>query len=83
MGTIEDDLFDYDLGFGEQQLFPNSQVITSSSQTSRDFPKQTPLSSTMEEHLSREVWAKLIKNSINPLVLANVIAGISLITSSL
>ena len=43
MDTVEDDLFDYDLGFGEQQLIPNSQVITSSSQTSRDFPKQTPL----------------------------------------
>ena len=43
MGTIEDGLFDYDLGFGEQQLIPNSQVITSSSQTPRDFLKQTPL----------------------------------------
>ena len=43
MGTVEDGLFDYDLGFGEQQLNPNSQVITSSSQTPRDFPKQTLL----------------------------------------
>ena len=43
VGTVENCLFDYDLGFGEQQLIPNSQVITSSSQTSRDFPKQTPL----------------------------------------
>ena len=46
VGTVEDDLFDYDLGFGEQQLIPNSQVITSSSQTPRDFPKQTPLNPT-------------------------------------
>ena len=48
MGTVEDGLFDYDLGFGEQQLIPNSQVITNSSQTPRDFPKQTPLNSTPE-----------------------------------
>ena len=48
MGTVEDGLFDYDLGFGEQQLIPNSQVITSSSQTPRDFPKQTPLNTTPE-----------------------------------
>ena len=47
VGTVEDGLFDYDLGFGEQQLNPNSQVITSSSQTPRDFPKQTPLNPTM------------------------------------
>ena len=46
MDTVEDGLFDYDLGFGEQQLIPNSQVITSSSQTPCDFPKQTPLNST-------------------------------------
>ena len=39
-------LFDYDLGFGEQQLNPNSHVITSSSQSPRDFSKQTPLNST-------------------------------------
>ena len=31
--------FDYDLNFGVQQLIPNSQVIISSSQTPRDFPK--------------------------------------------
>ena len=43
MGTVEDGLFDYDLGFGEQQLNSNSQVITSSSQSPRDFPKQTSL----------------------------------------
>ena len=46
VGTVEDGLFDYDLGFGEQQLIPNSQVITSSSQTPRDFPKQTLLNTT-------------------------------------
>ena len=46
VGMVEDGLFDYDLGFGEQQLIPNSQVITSSSQTPRDFPKQTPLNPT-------------------------------------
>ena len=46
VGTVEDSLFDYDLGFGEQQLIPNSQVITSSSQIPRDFPKQTPLNPT-------------------------------------
>ena len=34
--------FDYDLEFVVQQLIPNSQVITSSSQTPHDFPKQTP-----------------------------------------
>ena len=44
--TIENDLFEYDLGFGEQQLIPNSQVITNSSQTRRDFPKQIPLNPT-------------------------------------
>ena len=49
MGTVEDGLFDYDLGFGEQQLIPNSQVITSSSQIPRDFPKQTSLNSTTVE----------------------------------
>ena len=48
VGTIEDNLFDYDLGFGEQQLILISQVITSSSKTPRDFPKQTPLNSTAE-----------------------------------
>ena len=46
--TVEDGLFDYDLGFGEQQLILNSQVITNSSQTPRDFPKLTPLNSTTE-----------------------------------
>ena len=45
MDTVEDGLFDYDLGFREQQLIPNSQVIISSSQTPRDFSKQTPLNS--------------------------------------
>ena len=35
--------FDYDLGFGKQQLIPNSQIITNSSQIPHDFPKQTPL----------------------------------------
>ena len=53
MDTVEYDLFDYDLGFGEQQLIPNSQVITSSSQTPRDFPKQTPLNSTADETSNR------------------------------
>ena len=46
MDTVEDGLFDYDLGFGEQQLIPNPQIITSSSQASRDFPEQTPLNPT-------------------------------------
>ena len=49
MGTVEDGLFDYDFGFGEQQLISNSQVISSSSKASRDFPKQTPLNPTTEE----------------------------------
>ena len=46
MGTVEDGLFDYDLGIEEQQLISNSQVITNNSQTPRDFPKQTPLNTT-------------------------------------
>ena len=46
VGTVEDGLFDYDLGFGEQQLIPNSQIITNNSQTPRDFSKQTPLNPT-------------------------------------
>ena len=52
---VEDNLFDYDLGFGEQQLIPNFQVITSSSQTPCDFPKKTPLNPTtgdMDESVS-------------------------------
>ena len=40
---------DYDLEFGVQQLISNSQVITSSSQTPRDFPKQTLLNPTTFE----------------------------------
>ena len=36
---------DYDLGFGVQQLIPNSQVITSRNQTARNFPKPTSLNS--------------------------------------
>ena len=37
---------DYDLGFEVQQLIFNSQVITNSSHSLRDFPKQTVLNST-------------------------------------
>ena len=57
MGIVEDGLFDYDLWFREQQLISNSQVIISSSQTPRDFPKQIPLdtiSSTSKRHLRIE-----------------------------
>ena len=46
MGTVEDGLFDYDLGLGEQQLISNSQFIINNNQTHRDFSKQTPLNPT-------------------------------------
>ena len=49
VGTVEDCLFDYDLGFREQQLIPNSQVIISSSQTPCDIPKQTPHNPALEK----------------------------------
>ena len=44
--------FYYDLGFGEQQLISNSQVITSSSQTPHDFPKQILLNPTPRRPLA-------------------------------
>ena len=43
--------FVYDLGFEVQLLISNSQVITSSNQTPRDFPKQTPFNPTVLENL--------------------------------
>ena len=45
--------FVYDLGFGGQQLILNSQVMISSSQTSYDFLKQTPLNSTFGASIER------------------------------
>ena len=60
MGTVEDSLFDYDLGFGEQQLISNSQVITNSSQTPRDFSKQTPLNPTPRVRVSLAIHCLLV-----------------------
>ena len=54
MGTSKDGLFYYNLGFGEQQLIPNFQVITSRSQTPRDFPKQTRLNTTPVNELHED-----------------------------
>ena len=49
--------FVYDFGFGVQQLIFNSQVITSSSQTLRNFPKQTLLNLTAVRIMTiREVY---------------------------
>ena len=62
MDTVEDGLFDYDLGFGEQQLIPNFQVITNSSQTSRDFSKQIPLNSTVFEERGMEDLKMYLRN---------------------
>ena len=52
VGMVEDGLFDYDLGFGEQ-LILNTQVITSSNHTPRDFPKQTPLNPTFSASIEK------------------------------
>ena len=46
MNTVEVVCFDNDLEFGIQQLIPNFQVIMSSSQTPRDFSKQSTLNPT-------------------------------------
>ena len=80
MGTVEDGLFYYDLGFGEQQLNPNSQVITSSSQTPRDFPKQTPFNQivgapkTIGGEKVKELEGNVVKK-VNPKIAVDMKGG--------
>ena len=62
--TVKDGFFYYDLGFEEQQLIPNSQIIASSTQIPCDFPKQTPLNPTTSrsrETRSNSKWELLTK----------------------
>ena len=55
---------DYYLGFGVQQLIPNSLVITSSSQTSRDFLKQSSFNPTLIYNLLKPLCFNIAHLSI-------------------